>query len=440
MYSLNTSAQRSLHSTNEAVTSHCQTTQQTGKITFPALDGLRFFAAIAVVLFHYLSQVNNFLSLPVWVISLVKTGPTAVPFFYILSGFVLAHTYGQLGNARAMATKKLQFWIARFARVYPAYLLAFFLFVPMAFVKYIYHPIPGSRSGAGTFVASAILYCTMLQSWTPLSQGWNGPGWSVSVEAFFYTVFPWLVAATLFAKRLKGLVICGILSLLPSVMIIGHLMQVVPEKPWLDYIRNNPVFWLPSFLLGIAIAPYAASWGQVRARTATFWAVISLSCLLIIAALCPDSLRDLPVHGSLGLILALIVLCFTHPTAISSRLLGGRVLSSLGRASYGLYIIQSPVWHYFRELLKKIHSYLGDRDSVSALEFGVFLIMLVGCSVVLEKYLERPARELIRSVLNSRIADQSRALAVSASNNGVAKSGSSDSKSDPGYNDAVSVQ
>src|SRR5208282_2377784 len=81
------------------------------------------------------------------------------------------------------------FYWARFVRLYPIYLLSFLLYLPIAVQKYVLYPSPES-TGHHTFVLSAVLSCLMLQSWTPLAQAWNGPSWSLSVEAFMYLMFP----------------------------------------------------------------------------------------------------------------------------------------------------------------------------------------------------------------------------------------------------------
>ena len=149
--------------------------------TFTALNGLRFLAALAVVIFHCAPRVGGYGRLPEILKNLIEEGPAAVGFFFILSGFVLAHRH--LNGGPRVQTP--EFYWARFARLYPAYLLAFLLFLPVALQRYVVNPLPGS-AGRHTFVLSAVLSCLMLQSWTPLAQAWNGPSWSLSVEAFMY--------------------------------------------------------------------------------------------------------------------------------------------------------------------------------------------------------------------------------------------------------------
>jgi peptidoglycan/LPS O-acetylase OafA/YrhL len=153
---------------------------------FTALNGLRFLAALAVVFFHFAPKVDGYGAVPYFLRKLINEGPAAVGFFFVLSGFVLASRYLQ-DDKRVESSRK--FYWARFTRLYPAYLVGFLLFVPIAAQKYLLHPLSGAPVPQ-TFALSGFLYCLMLQAWTPLAQAWNGPSWSLSVEAFMYAVFP----------------------------------------------------------------------------------------------------------------------------------------------------------------------------------------------------------------------------------------------------------
>src|SRR5208283_1360988 len=82
--------------------------------TFTALNGLRFLAALAVVIFHYAPRVGGYARLPEILKNLIGEGPAAVGFFFILSGFVLAHRHLN-GGPRVQAPA---FYWARFARLY----------------------------------------------------------------------------------------------------------------------------------------------------------------------------------------------------------------------------------------------------------------------------------------------------------------------------------
>src|SRR3984957_18456120 len=97
-----------------------------------ALTGLRCFAAINIVLFHF--------SNPQWfgfLAPVVNAGFASVSFFILLSGFVMAYNYD--GVPRAGKRAPVRFWKARFPRLYPIYLLSLLLSWRMIPVEYAHH-------------------------------------------------------------------------------------------------------------------------------------------------------------------------------------------------------------------------------------------------------------------------------------------------------------
>src|ERR1035437_982751 len=81
-----------------------------------ALTSLRFFAAMYVVLFHESHNPGHIVLFPL-AARFVASGFTAVTLFFVLSGFILAYNYDRIRSRR-------EFWISRFARIYPVYFLS----------------------------------------------------------------------------------------------------------------------------------------------------------------------------------------------------------------------------------------------------------------------------------------------------------------------------
>ena len=102
--------------------------QSAQRTYYSLLDLCRFLAALAVLIYHfrhfYFLGVTPPESFPAGhepafalLEVLYRHGNQAVPFFWVLSGFVFAHVYG--GHTVAMGI----FWGRRFARLYPLHLL-----------------------------------------------------------------------------------------------------------------------------------------------------------------------------------------------------------------------------------------------------------------------------------------------------------------------------
>jgi peptidoglycan/LPS O-acetylase OafA/YrhL len=145
------------------------TMNRQNRTTMRSLTGIRFFAALYVVVYHLFGP-----QFPhkVWPIrNFVLSGHIGVSFFFILSGFVITYQYScRIDGA---ADRKSFFW-APFARIYPTYIIALLATVLLT-------------NNSEGLVASTLL----IQSWFPsLALTPNGPGWSLSNEAFFYAVFP----------------------------------------------------------------------------------------------------------------------------------------------------------------------------------------------------------------------------------------------------------
>lgn len=142
----------------------------------PALTGIRFLAAMQVVFFHFGSSFALRHNFPHPLGNFLANGWIAVSLFFILSGFILSYTY--TGQIEAPGGKR-RFWAARFARIYPVYVMSLILMIPF-------------QSSLPIGVASTVVL--MVQAWNPthpeLLYAWNLTAWTLSIEAFFYLVFP----------------------------------------------------------------------------------------------------------------------------------------------------------------------------------------------------------------------------------------------------------
>src|SRR5690349_22902467 len=84
-----------------------------------SLTGVRFFAALWVVLLHSESDLE-LISIITPLKGILGLGYLAVPMFFILSGFILSHTY----FSRYTLKDHAHFVYRRFARLWPVHLAA----------------------------------------------------------------------------------------------------------------------------------------------------------------------------------------------------------------------------------------------------------------------------------------------------------------------------
>jgi peptidoglycan/LPS O-acetylase OafA/YrhL len=288
------------------------------------------------------------------------------------------------------------------------YLLAFVLFAPMAYVKYIQHPANGI-SGIRTFLLGGTLNLVALQAWTPLAQAWNGPSWSISVEAFFYLIFPFVL------PRILGLRLSRLLPILVGLWMammgvtVAHSCGIISDSLWRDWVENSPLFWTPLFLIGIALWRFSDRWSSVRPSVASLATIASLSILLLLSGLVPSNIREVLISGGAAPLLASVVLMFSHPKSFGSRFLGSNVLFEAGAVSYITYILQAPVWHILRLAMSRTRSATSG-DATADWQLGVYLALLLALSFVVQWTVERPAQRLLLADnrLRRNLNDQAR--------------------------------
>lgn len=239
-----------------------------GSRALDALTGLRFVAALHVVLFHFAAPCLG--TAPEALRDWVGAGYAAVGVFFVLSGFVLAWNY--LDADGRMETSPRAFWAARVARVYPVYVLTFLLSAPTTIAASVADN--GWKVAAAKLAVGGVATLALLQAWVPrLALYWNPPGWSVAVEACFYGLFPRLAKGLPRLKPAWLPVALGgawVLGLLPPLLYLALLpdgpgpVDVHASGPWLMALKFNPLARLPEFLFGVLLG-----WCFVRERAAS---------------------------------------------------------------------------------------------------------------------------------------------------------------------------
>lgn len=277
------------------------TTQSAGSVgeclrsEMAPLTSLRFVAAMGVVFFHFGSTAARNANAPAPIAHLLANGYLGVTFFFVLSGFILTSVYAQrLVDVRTFA-------LARFARLYPVYLMALILILPFA-------PPP---SAASAFLAPALLHSWTMAS-SSLGQSWNAPGWTLSIEAFFYVAFPLILPAI---QRLDGRTLVTALLAIATTMAMMQTPYLQPGNADLTAplsIVPLPLLRLPEFLLGCCTAELARRLGDLRTSPRTDWlfaAIASSIIAMMASATCPAGI---------------VAVCFAPLIALAAFSVGGR--------------------------------------------------------------------------------------------------------------------
>jgi peptidoglycan/LPS O-acetylase OafA/YrhL len=348
-----------------------------GRSMLLPLTAVRFFAALAVVLFHFGGPlVGHF---PSVVGNVVAAGYVSVSFFFVLSGFVLAFSYGELRLADI--GRVWSFWVARLARIYPAYLLAFILSAPFAVPELLGRL--RLDHNASTISAVAFIGLTVPQGWFPATFGaWNFPAWSISVELFLYLLFPF--ALSFIRTRPTSRVLLGAFALSLLAAFVHRLLSGPNGPPRLPL----PLIHVPQFAFGAALG---LAFTRERARNVErSGAPLVLAALLIIAGILMFSPRFPAAFlqdGGLAPAFGALIYGLARGGGHVATILSQRWLVVLGDASYGLYVLQAPV----HDWMTRTHA-LNPSKSSSVL---AYLLLLILVSVIVHRTIEASGRRWI---------------------------------------------
>lgn len=369
-----------------------------------SLDALRGVAALCVVLWHW----QHFFALsgrwsPGWERSvqplywllkpLYEGGWLAVDLFFALSGYVFFWLYAETVRTRSVGVGN--FALLRFSRLYPLHLLTLLV---VAVLQGIFRHVTGhffiySANDARSFLFNLGL----MQGWRPDAvQSFNGPAWSISVEALLYVLF-FIIARAGFIRPVTALAVTAfgvVLMAFDFQVARGIIGFFCGGLAWFAVTRiakgrnavRNAALVIRSAVLGWAfvvmanytpLAPHLYDWLNAHAHQGVLQGYAYQSYLLAFTlVLSPLTIAALALHEQLWRV------------RIYAR------LSFLGDISYSTYMLQFPLQLIVALLALRFgwpqalfHS------PIALILFVLILIMLASLSY---RYFERPAQRLIR--------------------------------------------
>lgn len=272
----------------------------------PALDGVRGFMTIIVVISHYFGEVQHGLHALMW-------GWIAVTMFYVLSGFLIARLILDKGGH---ANFFKVFYVRRICRTFPIYFVCVGLITTVTALWHFsetYENDPFPLYAYLTFTQNFWMAAT-----GSIGEHWLAPTWTLALEEQFYLMAPALI---LFVPRhyllrvLIGMMGFAVVArfwvldfsslnpyasgvLLPTrldVLAAGVLAVVLLRQSWIDWAKLDQVLRvLPIPLLVTAMALKFISGENGAGYAAISPLLVSSACaamLMSIARGAPEAQR-----------------------------------------------------------------------------------------------------------------------------------------------------
>jgi peptidoglycan/LPS O-acetylase OafA/YrhL len=350
----------------------------------PALDGLRFVAAISVAVFHLLAVAGWQTGVNVWgrpssevfgsAYVAASYGWVGVPLFFIISGFVISMS--SWGRTSA------QFAVSRFVRLFPAYWVC----VLATTVVVQLYPYVFTQQEWRVVLANL----TMLQQ--PLGQPLvDNVYWTLWVEMRFYLLF--MIVVWLGLNYRRAVAFCLLWSI--AAAWAGELKQ-----PWLDTILMPGQSQF--FIAGIALfLMYKFGHHLV------LWLIVGFSWVMAMIHYLGNDWQS--VQGqSYWPASVLVTLCFGAMILIALgklKWLRWRGLTTLGATTYPLYLLHyviglSAIYYLNRKLSLPPAALL--ILVLAALTFSAWLI---------HRLIERPFAPRLKRALSRSVPDERRPVA-----------------------------
>jgi peptidoglycan/LPS O-acetylase OafA/YrhL len=354
-----------------------------------SLTSLRGVAAMTVVFYHLEPRLRLSLGLDSE-IAFFANGQMMVDFFFLLSGFILAHVYAADPRVQGTWADTKSFFRKRFARVYPAHFFVLMLFVAYEIADVVLHRFVLHADSLSftdtTSTESLFTNVFLLHAWgLHDTLTWNQPSWSISAELGAYLLFPLLAWRLGIRSSPAMAAICGTAAVAGLIFIqlrAGNLTG--------GATLGLPVC-IAEFTLGLIAYFWFAMPGRM-ADTALGWLQVGVLTLIVLTL----SFR-LPDILAIPLFILLIVAC-RQDRGLIARLLCHPLPLWIGRISYSLYIT-----HYFLVRImdapwQQAFPAIGDLVNEGSLlavtvEFGLILLL----AQLTYRFVEVPGRTWLRS-------------------------------------------
>jgi peptidoglycan/LPS O-acetylase OafA/YrhL len=364
---------------------------------FENLDALRGICALFVALFHF--PANGLLASN----ALVRNAYLFVDYFFVLSGFVIAFSYGD--RLRAGEISLGRFIGLRLGRIYPLHLAVLAVFVLLQLLLLV-PGLAGLSDRApftGPYSPVSLVHNLLLLQAFGLDPGltWNGPSWSIAAEVWSYALFGLMLATR-----------PGRPALLAAMLSAAALIWLFARRSSIE-VASDFGFVRCVYGFGLGFVTFELFRRRPH-RTGTAVEIAVIAAIAIFVSLASGRLTFAAPP-----LFALSIYLLAGGKGGVSGLLRRRAFQFLGMVSYSIYMIHDLLEARLMQALRLFAHGLTQRTpngvviSMNPLLADLLTLAMLGLVVAASygtyRLVEQPGRELTRRWL---IGVQARPVAV----------------------------
>lgn len=332
----------------------------------PALDGIRAFAVLLVLLFHA-------------GVPFMGSGYLGVDVFFVLSGFIIT-TLLMKEHAETGHINLPFFYLRRICRLYPA-LLLLLLLVLIGFWALLGIP-PTGLQNYPRHAGIAALYLTdvaLLLDWMPKTSIVMHT-WSIAIEEHYYIIWPFVLLALCRSAKKKHLA-----KIMGGMFLLSLVWKAIGCVYFKDSLYLRFDYRISGLILGGFVAAFMQGGGKLpeyKIPLAVFFALFLLCLSTAVPRISWSFALGVTVTEIFTALLIYAVMS-DHANAVV-KFLGSTVPAYLGRISYGIYLYHYPIAAYT----------IVGRDWTVTLPVTIVLTLIVASASYF--IVERPALEFAK--------------------------------------------
>ena len=358
-------------------------------IYFSGLNGLRFFAALAVVITHIELIKGQMYFTNLWDTNklIFELGGLGVVFFFVLSGFLITYLLLEEKSVSGRVSVK-KFYVRRILRIWPLYYLIIVIgFFVLPHLPFIDIPFLTRHLDSG-FWNNFLLYILLLPNLAFAFFGavpHIGQTWSIGVEEQFYILWPWLVK---YSKNVLRTLVVFMILFIGMKVIVLFLIRSFPGNEALAVVKPFLAMTkMESMAVGGIGAYLLFHKMYIQKLYNNFILIGAIAFCVMLVYFTPAIIQD-GIHLVYStLFLIIIINVSSNPNSFLK--LENRFLKTLGNISYGIYMYHMMVIAVVIGTLKKMEFKVDNSILSQLIVYSTCIVLTVFLSWISYNFFEK---------------------------------------------------